>query len=152
MTRQLPRLHPERDQLKQTILLVNQLRENTPDRGYLMIPVGPINLLETGTTLAIQANVPGFATDFINVVPRTVTGALTVSPEISIGANVTFDDIVAVNTLGGGLALAEKKPIALPIVANLIASTDPIYINVVTAATGYTTLTAVVYFGGYYLL
>lgn len=149
MTKPLPRLHPQRDGLKETVLLVNQLRDNLPSPACLMIPVGPFNLLATGQTLAVPANVTGFASTFIDIVPSQITGSQTTEPVISIGSNATFDDIV--ETFPLGTSLVAKQVVALRLAAPIIASTLDVYIDVQTAATGPTLFTAMVYLGGYYL-
>lgn len=147
MNGQLPRLHQDRDGEKQIINKVNQLSDQLPGNAWLMLPVGPFNMLTTGQTLCVPANVPGWNTVSIDFIP-TITGSQSGAPIVRVGYNATFDNIVALTNLGTTLTSGQPTPLLLAAVP--VGATVPIYIDVQTAATGPTSFTGKLYLGGYY--
>lgn len=147
MTTQLPQLHEGRDGPKEQVKLINQLRRNLPGPAMLLIPVGPINLLSGGQTLAIAANANGWVTTFVDLVPDVITGAQSSAPDIRIGSNATFDDVVPSVSLGTTLVVNERVPLTL--VSPVVSLTNDIYIDIL-AGSGPSVLTATVYLSGYY--
>lgn len=128
--------------------LVNQMRRNLPGPALLRIPLGPVDLLTTGQTLAIPANAEGWASEFIDIIPVTITGAQTGAPIVRLGSNATFDNVAPLTNLGTALVADEIVPVTLT--APVTLQSDPVYFDVQTAGTGPTVLTVMVYVAGYF--
>lgn len=108
-------------------------------------------LVQTTTKIFTTISSRGrFLVESIRIVPKTLTGSVIIAPIISCGWTTSnYNDLVIGTTLTSPL-------INLPIIPSLVitATTIPIstdvYINVVTAGTGYSTCLFDIYIKGFY--
>lgn len=148
MTQQLYGQLQPRDGEEQLKKLVNQMRRNLPGPAKILIPVGSLSLLAAAQTLAIPANATGWVTTDAYIVPDEITGVQSTAPIIRIGSNATFDNVAPLLNLG--TALVVDTAVTITLAATKLALTDDIYLDVQTAGTGPTELTATVYVDGFY--
>jgi hypothetical protein len=143
-----PPLVEGRSDERETFRLVNALRENVPGPTFGLIPVGSLSLLSMGQRLAVPASNLGWVTEFIDIVPDTISGgAQTIAPVIRIGSNATFDNVAPLLNLGTALVVDTVVPVPL---AAAVSQRLAIYVDVQTAGFGPSVLSATVYIAGYY--
>jgi hypothetical protein len=144
----LPQLHEGRDGQKQLIKLVNELRRNVPAPTHSVLPVGEFSLMSSGQIPCVPVTVVGWVTTFALIVPVEIVGVQSGGADIRIGTVASgYADIAPSMNLGTALVVGEVVTVTLTSPA--VSVTDAAYLDVI-GGTGPTTLTAMLYLGGYF--
>lgn len=143
----VPQVHQGRDGAKQLYAMVNQLRRDVPGPTSQRYPL-VLNLLTLGPTIIVPAGVKGFVPSYVDIVLRTVTGAVVVPAQVEFGSNATYDNVAAATVIPGGTLADEVVPVMLA--ATTMSLTGPIYANVTVVPTGVTVYTVELYVTGYW--
>ena len=150
MSGKLPQLRQGFDKERELIKLVNQLRRQLPAPAFLVIPIGPISLLEVATTQLTPNNVNGWRTQFVDIIPISIDGVQSSGADASVGtADSFYEDIVA--GFNVGTALVEREAVSLTVTTPEVCPIVPIYFDVNFAGSGPTTLNVMVNIGGYFV-
>lgn len=112
-----------------------------------------INALSTGSTklfTTAPASFGRFLVQSVNVITKSISGTLVVTPSINIGYTATsYNDIASTIPLAN-LTINTNQLFSLVSNYTTVPSSTGVYCNVVTAGTGLTTMTFDIYIEGIY--
>ena len=118
-----------------------------PQPAGLLVPAGSINLLAQGLTTIVPAS-SGWITTAAFLIADSADGAQLTGATIRIGSAGTYDEVVAAVNLGTTMVVGEL--VILTLVTPMVSLSGVVALQVDTAATGPTAISASVYLQGFF--